>query len=454
MRFWGLIFAGSVMLVTVRASAADSSLQEKKLPNGLRVVVDENHRVPVVSVTVRYNVGMGDDPDDRNGLTELVMRAMTRKTEHVPENGFDDVIDRAGGHWAYETSVDDTDFAMTLPSNAIEKAFWLLSEQMGFFKPSLDDASIKHAIDLIGVERGQRVANSSSGLANELLPTELYPQGHPYRHVIRANDATGLAGLSVADATAFVDKFFIPSNAVLTVVGDAKLDDVVALANKWFGAIPAGVAPPARAIPNAAMRNEVHLDIAARVERPVVRMTWLTPAQYAVGDGELDVVANILHGYRIARLSWELITKLKVAGEITARQSSHRYGSTFTITATATPNHTAQEVAIAIDDVLADLQNKHAPDQDDLDGSLASALMGRTLAMEGSEYRARQLAQWAIRTGTADYWATDMHRYETDTARVQAAAQRFLPLDKRVVVFTTPSTTAPVSGQLLKRTVK
>lgn len=89
-----------------------------------------------------------------------------------------------------------------------------------------------------------------------------------------------------------------------------------------------------------------------------------------------------------------------------------------------------------------------------MQGALASALMDRTLAMEGSEYRARQLATWMTRAGTADYWQTDMHRYETDPTRVQSAAQRFLPLQKRVVAFIVPSATAPVSGKLLARKVQ
>ncbi len=443
-----------VSLFGPRAHAAEAALPETKLPNGLRVVLDENHRVPVVSVTVRYAVGAGSDPDDRNGLTELVTRMMAQKTQHVPENGFDDTVDRLGGSWGFESNVDDTEFYARIPSNALETAFWLFSDQMGFFKPTVDDATIAHQLQIFAAERGQRVANAAMGLVNELVPTELYPAGHPYRHVARAGDAAGLASLTPTELGAFVDKYFVPSNAVLVVVGDAKLDQVTALAQKWFGSIPAGTPPPVVSIPTPALRNEIHLDIAARVERPVVRMTWLTPAEYAPGDAELDVVAGILHGNRIARLSWELITKLKVAGEITTREASHRRGSTFVITATATPNHTAQQVADAIDDVLRTLQTSQAPSEDDMEGGLASALMERTLSMEASEYRARQLAAWMIRAGTADYWQSDMHRYETDPARVQGAAQRHLPLDKRLVVFVTPSATAPVSGQLVGRKVK
>jgi len=382
------------------------------------------------------------------------MRMMANKTQHVPEHGFDDTFDRLGGSWGYESNVDDTEFYAHIPANAIETAFWLFSDQMGFFKPAVDDAAIAHRVEIFAAERGQRVSNAAMGLANELLPGELYPVGHPYRHVARAGDAAALASVTTADVGAFVDQYFVPANAVLVVVGDAKLDQVTALANKWFGAIPSGTAAPQQTASIPAMRNEVHLDIAARVERPVVRMTWLTPAQFAPGDAELDVVASILHGNRIARLSWELITKLKVAGEITTNQSSHRRGSTFTITATATPKHTAQEVADAIDDVLRTLQTSQPPSEDDMEGSLASALMERTLEMEGSEFRARQLASWMIRAGTADYWQSDMHRYETDPTRVQTAAQRHLALDKRVVMFITPSATAPVSGQLLGRKVK
>ena len=455
MRTVRLLFVALIVLFApVRARASDSSLFETKLPNGLRVVVDENHRLPIVAVTVRYDVGMGSDPESRNGLTELVMRMMASKTAHVPENGFDDAIDRAGGRWGYETNVDDTEFYAELPANAIETAFWLFSDQMGFFKGAVDDAAIKHRVQILAAERGQRVANAPMGLANEMTAQELYPAGHPYRHVPRATDAQALESLTTADLSTFVDQYFIPSNAVLSIVGDVTRDRVMALANKWFGAIPAGTLPTGQPVPTAALKNEIHLDIAARVERPVVRMTWLTPAQYAPGDGELDVVASILHGYRIARLSWELITKLKVAGDISAHQTSHRRGSTFTISATATPNHTAEQVATAIDDVLKTLQTTQPPNDDDMQGALASALMDRTLAMEGGQYRARQLAKWAIRTGTADYWQNDMHRYETDPQRVQQAAVRYLPLDKRLVEFVTPSATAPVSGQLLGRKVK
>ena len=241
---------------------------------------------------------------------------------------------------------------------------------------------------------------------------------------------------------------------MLAIVGDVTRDRAIALANKWFGPIAAGNPEPLASVPNAAQKNEIHLDFAARVVHPVVRMVWNTPAQYQPGDGELDVVAAILHGYRIARLSWELITKLKVAGEITASQGSHRRGSTFVIQATATPNHTADQVAAAIDDVLRTLQTTQPPSDDDMEGALSSALMERTLSMESSEYRARQLAKWAIRTGTADYWQNDMHRYETDGSRVQQAAVRYLALDKRVVALISPSKTAPVSGQLLGRKVK
>ncbi|HEX4513053.1 MAG TPA: pitrilysin family protein, partial [Polyangiaceae bacterium] len=437
-----------------RALAADSSLFETKLQNGLRVVIDENHRLPIVSVTVRYDVGSGNDPDDKNGITELVSEMMAYKTQHVPAKGFDDALDRAGGSWGFETNVDDTEFYAEIPVTAIETAFWLLSDQMGFFKPSIDDAAIKHGLEKLAVERGQRVANAAMGLVNEMVPQELFPAGHPYRHAAHASDTVTLAKLGATDIGAYVDKHFVPSNAVLALVGDVTRDRGVALANKWFGAIPAGNAEPLPSVPSAAQKNEIHLDIAARVVQPVVRMVWNTPALYQPGDAELDVVASILHGYRIARLSWELITKLKVAGEITVGQGSHRRGSTFVIQATATPNHTADQVAAAIDDVLRTLQTTQPPNDDDMEGALSSALMERTLSMESSEYRARQLAKWAIRAGTADYWQNDMHRYETDPQRVQQAAIRYLPLDKRLVVYVTPSTTAPVAGQLTGRKVK
>ncbi len=449
-----LLAAALVLFCAGGARATEGTIAQSKLPNGLRVVVDENHRVPVVSVTVRYAVGGANDPEGRNGLTELAMRMMAKKTVHVPENGFDEAIDRAGGVSGYETNLDDTEFWIEVPASALETAFWLLSDQMGFFRGAVDEAAIRHQVQILAAERGQRVANSPMGLATELIPTELFPAGHPYRHVARAGDAANLASLGPTELGAFTDEYFVPANAVLAVSGDVKPEQIADLAKKWFGDIPGGVAAPDSFAPIPPMQHEVVLDIGARVERPVVKMTWLAPPEFAPGDAELDVFSNILHGYRIAYLSWDLITKKKVAGEISVHENPHRRGSTFTITATATPKHTAQEVADAIDDVLRVLQTTHTPDTDDMEGGLSSSLMERTLSMEASLYRARQFAQWAIRAGTADYWQNDMHRYETDGSRVQQAAVRFLPLDKRVVALISPSKTAPVSGQLLGRKVK
>ena len=454
MRHLRILIAAFIVLFAGRARAAEGTIVQTKLPNGLRVVVDENHRLPLVSVAIRYAVGSGNDPENRNGMNELVMRLMAQKTEHVPENGFDEAIDRVGGTSGYETNLDDTELYAEVPANAIQTAFWIFSDQMGFFKGAVDDASISHMVQLLAAERGQRVANSPMGLANELVPAELYPAGHPYRHVERATDAAGLAGLGAAELDAFFDKYYVPANAVLSVSGDVKSDDVVALANKWFGSIAGGTAQPDAFAPIPPLKNEVRLEIAARVERPVVKMTWLTPPEFAPGDAELDVFSDILHGYRIAYLSWDLITKKKLVGEISVHEHPHRRGGTFTITATATPKHTAQEVSDAIDDVLRMMETTHTPDSDDMEGGLSSALMEPTLAMEASLHRARQFSLWAIRAGDADYWQRDMHRYETDGARVQQAAAQWLPLDKRVVTFVVPSKTAPVSGQLVSRKVK
>ncbi|HEY1954357.1 MAG TPA: pitrilysin family protein [Polyangiaceae bacterium] len=435
MRHLWFLIAAFILFFAGRARATEGAIVQTKLANGLRVVIDENHRLPLVSVAIRYAVGTGNDPENRNGMNEIVMRLMAKKTEHVPENGFDEAIDRVGGTSGYETNVDDTVLYAEVPSNAVETVFWILSDQMGFFEHAVDDAAIGHMVQLLATERGQKVANSPMGLASELVPTELYPAGHPYRHVPRANDAAGLAGLGAAELDAFFDKYYLPSNAVLSVSGDVKSDDVVALANKWFGPIAGGTAPADTAAPIPPLKNQVRLEIAARVERPVVKMTWLAPPEFAPGDAELDVFSNILHGYRIAYLSWDLITKKRLVGEISVHENPHRRGSNFTIVATVTPKHTAQEAADAIDDILRMLQTSHTPDSDDMEGGLSSSLMGPTLEMEASLHRARQFSLWAIRAGDADYWQRDMHRYETDGQRVQDAARTYLPLDRRVVTF-------------------
>jgi zinc protease len=446
------LLAAALFLCSKGAVAGEASLGETKLANGLRVVVDENHHVPVVAVTVRYRVGSGEDPDSENGLTELVMRMMTRQTEHVAD--LDAVFDRVGGSFSWSTNLDDSQVYARLPANGLETAFWAFSDMMGFFKPTIDASSVARGVQQVAQHRGQHEKNDPMGLASELITGELFPAGHPYRHMPRAEDATALAAATPAEVSSHVDKYFVPSNATLVVVGDVKPDQVITLATKWFGSIPAGSPPAWTETPLPVLTHEVHLEVASRVERPVVSMSWVTAAQYTAPDADLDVIAALLHGYRIARLSWELITRLKVAGDITTQETSHRRASVFSIIASVTPGHTPQQVADAIDDVLKQLQTSQPPDNDDMEGSLSSALIDQTLSMEQSEYRARQLAQWMLRAGTANYWQSDMRRYETDPQRVQHAAQQYLPLGHRVVAYIVPSTKAPVAGQLQGRTVK
>ena len=378
---------------------------------------------------------------------------MAHKTEHVAADGFDDGFDRIGGTWGFESNVDDTEVYATVPSNAIETAFWLFSDQMGFLKPAIDAPAIAWALQVFGNDRAKKVANAPMGLADELIPSELYPAGHPYRHVPRAGDAAALASLTPADVTAFVDKYFVPSNAVLVVVGDAKLNQVMALATKWFGSIPGGAPPAYASIPVPSPQNEIHLDIAARVERPVVRMTWVTPSQYAPGDAELDVVADILHGNRIARLSWELITKLRLVGEIHTHEFGAPRGSTFTITLMATPGHTAQEVQKAADDILGKLETTEPPDADDMQGALVhahgpDARDGR-LRVPCPAARDVDDARWDGRL------LADGHaplRDGPDAGSSRGAAVLAAPQARRRVHR--PSATAPVSGKLLARKVQ
>src|SRR5512143_1175621 len=266
-------------------------LHELRLANGLRVVTDHNPRVPTVSVVVRYDVGTSMDPVGRAGLAELTMWLMARRSQHVREGDFVAQLERAGATWQYNSYEDAIIFSAEVPINALELAFWLLSDQMGFFVPALDQAAIDDRRTMMKNERAT-MANRKGALAEKLARDELYPEGHPYRQTIASPDDIQLGGVTVKEVEAFAKRWFVPSNAVLVVAGDVTRDQVAGLANKYFAPIEGGAAPPHVVPPPVTLAGQTVLEVAAPVQLTTVTVDWPTPRHYAPGDADLDVVAG------------------------------------------------------------------------------------------------------------------------------------------------------------------
>jgi zinc protease len=412
-----------------------------RLPNGLTVILHEDHSVPVVSVNVLYNVGSARERVGRTGFAHLFEHLMFMGSGHVKPGEFDSWLEGAGGTNNGSTSNDRTNYWITVPSNALELALFLESDRMGYLLDTMTPATVDAQRDVVKNERRQSVENRPYGAAEgEVLGEMLYPQGHPYRWPVIGYMAD-LTAASYEDVVAFFKTFYAPANASLVVAGDFDSASARRLVEKWFGDVKPG--PPAEpiTIPGVTLTGVQKKTITDRVQLPRLYLAWLTPRRFEPGDAALDVVADVLAGGRNSRLYKRLVYEMQIAQDVSAFQASQALSSYFLVEATPRPGHTADELLKIIDEEIARLQHE-APAEREVQRALnqiESSFYRRMERVGGFGGKADQLNSYYAATGNPDWFNEDLARYRAlSPADVRAAAEAFLPLDRRVELTVVP----------------
>ncbi len=425
---------------------------ESRLANGLRVVVDDKPRIPMVALNLRFGVGSAADPPTLSGLTDLTARAMEHHTLHVPD-GLNGAAGRAAASsWGYRVGLDMTAFYVEVPASNFEIALWILSDLLGFFVQGLDEELVAKQRDAVLATQAAHQADGPTSLAQNSVLRELFASPHPYHLAVPEDGVPQLGYARAADVRAHFLRHFVASNAALSISGDVRAKDAAALVQKYFGPIVSPL-PAAATVPEVApLDAELVTRYAARVTRPIVRIHWPTPALGAPGDAALDLIAGMMDGNRICALCWELVERRKAAASTDAHQASFELGSYFTVAVEAAPGHTAAELLDGIDHVVESFQNQPAPD-DWLVSATAPLLTPKVLGMESSAYRASRYSMFALSHATALWIERDFARYSLTPAEVQDAARKFLPRDRRYVQIIEPSATAPAAGAIVEQKV-
>jgi predicted Zn-dependent peptidase len=432
-----------------RPRAAPASMT--KLSNGLTLIIEEDHRAPVVSMELRYGIGSKDDPKNHPGLALLVQRMMVTATAHVPESAYYDHLERIGASsFSQSTSADYTDFWATVPAGAVPTVLWLWSDQMGFFVPRVDQALLDKQRDVVKSERHQNVDNAPYGAVRELARQALYPDSHPY-HATELEG--GLDGVNVRDVKTFFDQHYGPNAAVLSIVGDVDEAKTIELVKKWFGAI--GPAPALQTDADTPdLKREVRLDVSASVQEPVVVMNWHTPRAFAPGAADLDAVARVLSGRRVALLHWALVDQRKISTQVTARQNVRALGSDFEIWASVARGQSADDVISTIDQVLESYRTNGLPG-DRFQHALNEAWLPRAFSLEHPAARASRYADYFLARMNPNSFEVDFSRFDRVTPEsAQKAAQKWLDPKRRVVTVVSQDPNAPPSGVLHKDEAK
>jgi zinc protease len=412
------------------------------LPNGLHVILHEDHTVPLVTVNVWYHVGSARERPGRTGFAHLFEHLMFMGSGHVPPGEFDELLENVGGSNNGSTTSERTNYWINVPSNALELALFLESDRMGYLLDTMTPKTVDAQREVVKNERRQSYENQPYGLAGSTLDEMLYPEGHPY-HWPTIGYMPDLTAASYDDVVAFFRRYYAPANASLVVAGDIEPAAARALVEKWFADVAPGAAVEPMTIPGVALTGVTKRTIPDEVQLPRLYLAWLTPRQFEPGDAALDIVADILAGGKNSRLYKRLVYDLQIAQDVEAYQESRSLSSSFQIVATPRPGHSIDELQKAIDEELATLQNQ-APSPHELERSvnqIKASFYNRMERVGGFGGKADQLNGYFTATGMPDWFNEDLSRYQAlAPSDICAAAVQFLPRDRRVELTVAPET--------------
>lgn len=287
--------------------------ERTKLANGLTVIVHQDLTTPMVAVDVCYNVGSRDEHPDRTGFAHLFEHLMFGGSKHIPS--YDEPLQKAGGDNNAYTSNDLTNYYLTLPKNNIETGFWLESDRM--LELAFSENSLEVQRNVVIEEFKQRYLNQPYGDVWSLLRQLAY-KVHPYQWPTIGREISHIEQATMQQVKDFFFAHYAPDNAVLVVSGNVETDQVLKLAEQWFGPIPSRNIQ-ARNIPQEPVQTEMRIQIVERqVPNDAIYMAWHMPGRLDPEYYATDLVSDVLSNGNSSRMYVNLVQKEKLFSELDA----------------------------------------------------------------------------------------------------------------------------------------
>jgi zinc protease len=417
-----------------------------KLPNGLTVILHEDHSVPVVSVNVWYRAGSAHEKPGRTGFAHLFEHLMFEGSKHVAEGQFDILLEAAGAENNASTNYDQTNYYINVPSNALDLALYLESDRMGYLLDVVSEQLVNGQRDVVKNERRQSYENAPYGRAALRIPELMYPKHHPYHWpVIGYMD--DLTAASAEDVREFFRKYYAPQNASLVVAGDIDPVETRKKIEYWFSDVARGKeADKIDAATPPKMTQVIREQMTDQVQLPRLYLVWHSPAVYKPGDAALDAVGSILSGGKNSRLYKRLVYDMQVAQSVSAFQSSNQLGSLFYIMITARPSKdppekVLEQIKSVTDEELAKLRAE-VPTDREMQRFLhqtEASFYNRMESIGGFGGKADQMNGYFVLTGDPDYFAEDLARYRAlKPSDIQAAVREWLTAGGRLEFSVVP----------------
>jgi len=446
----GCLLAIALTALAISAKPVNVPVVYYKLPNGLRVVISEDHVAPVVTVAVYYNVGFRVEPKGRTGFAHLFEHMMFQGSANVKKFEHAKYVEANGGSLNGHTDFDYTNYYETLPSNRVEMGLWLESDRMRSLDVS--EENLKNQQNVVSEEIRVNVLNQPYQLFEWIDLWENAFQNWNNSHN-GYGDLAEVNAATIEDVRTFFKTFYAPNNAVLTIVGDVDVNELKQMVEKHFSGIPAQAAPPKADLTEPAQTKEKRVTQTDKLANiPALATGYHIPAQNAPDFPAMALLVQILQGDDSSRWYQRLVKEKEISLDLTG--GLNYFGNEFdysgpmimTTRTTYKPGHTADEVLREMDTVVAEVVTKGVTQKELADAKVRfrSSFYNQ---LETTFPKAHLLSALALFRDDPNQINSLLTPFEKVTAeQIKAAAKKYLVAENRTVIDRVPETKAQPKG--------
>jgi zinc protease len=425
------------IIAVAAARPQQAKFTDTTLPNGLRVIVAEDHAAPVFSIAVNYNVGSRNERKGRTGFAHLFEHMMFKGSENVGQNEHPYLLFMNGGSMNGTTNKDRTVYYEILPSNQLDLALFLEADRMKSL--AITKENLENQINAVQEERRSGLDNQPYGKTNEML-AELAYENFAYEHSVIGSMAD-LAAATVQDVADFFRTYYAPNNAVVAIVGAVDTKTTLDKVRRYFGGIARQPAPPPVDMTEPPQTEERRTQIDDALARlPRLDMAYHVPSAAAPDYDALTVLVTILSSGRSSRLYESIVRQQQLATSAFAGIGESRGPGLFTVQATPTPGKSIADLETAIDAEFEKVKTGAIADWE-LEKARVAARRSYVSSLGSSLQRAVTMSQDAMFYNDPDLLAKRQARIQKVTAAdVQRVAKQYLVKTNRSVIVTMPKT--------------
>lgn len=407
--------AQAKLVEKISAKSGETIIPYEKyiMPNGLTVIIHEDHSDPIAHVDVTYHVGSAREEIGKSGFAHFFEHMMFQGSDNVADEQHFKIITEAGGTLNGTTNRDRTNYFETVPANQVEKMLWLEADRMGFLLDAVTQEKFEVQRATVKNERGQRYDNQPYGLVNEVSAKNLYPYGHPYSW-LTIGYIEDLNRVNVQDLKNFFLRWYGPNNAVVTVGGDVNPKEVLKWVEKYFGSIPKGPEVTPVKLPLPVLTQDRYISMMDNYAKlPMLRMVYPSSPSMSKDEPALDCLAEII-GQGKNSLFYKNLSKTNKAVSANIYNMATELSGEFTISVTPYPGQSLADIEKIVRETFVEFEQRGVTDDDisKFKNKMESQII---YGLESVSGKVSQLAAFETFKGDANYLPKQLKEYTSVT---------------------------------------